>query len=495
PSSEIVMPHYLSSLGTNQNKDTLYILGGYGSRTGDQKINPGYIYDLIRYIPKTKTSEKLYSYENQEIEEFCLSNSMIINEEDASFYALAYSKYEYKNELKLIKGSLKKPILKIDNKTIPFNFHDIMSYVDLIYSPNQRKLYAITLFCNDNDLTNVKIYSIKAEPALEPAHNYKRNFPVEKNTKHILLYLFISIIVTVLVLIYFWRKKALSKSKKRVLISENDNKSSTTENKSNEQSTPLVEKINPNDDIIIVPSSNYAISLFGGFQVIDKNNNNITNKFTPLLKELFLLVYLKSFGAANNGISSAKLKELLWYDKSEKDARNNRAVNIARLKSLLESVGNITVSKSTGYWMVHINGDSLNIDYLSFLNITQNTSHKKEDIIHLMQILKRGDFLQNVTYEWLDKFKADVSENVINVLINYTNSNRTICNPSFLIQIADAVLLFDSINEEALSIKCKSLMKNGKHSLAKKTYDVFVKEYKVLYNEDYSLSFSNITND
>lgn len=497
PDNQILYPHYLSAIGANTNKDTLYIFGGYGSQTGDQKINPGYIYNLNRYVPKTKKIEKIHTFENPEIEEFCFSNSMIINQEDFSFYALAYSKYEYKNELKLIKGSLKEPSLVIDDKVIPFNFHDIMSYVDIIYSAQQRKFYAITLFHSDNNTTSVQIYSIMADPALEPATYYEKNNPQPATSYKLYIYLLIVLVLGIITYIIV-RKKSVKNTVSETLTFEKDK--AIDPNSGQPNTTSPLPKGESNtktssEDIVIVPKNDYSISLFGGFQVIDSNEKNITNKFTPLLKELFLLVFLKSCGQSNNGISSDKLKEILWYDKSDKDARNNRAVNIARLKSLLASVGNITVSKSTGYWMIEINDTTLNIDYSSFMEITQKNNHKKEDIIHLMQIIKRGDFLQNVAYDWLDKYKADVSGDIIDVLLNYANDHKNNFDDALIIQIADAILLFDSVNEEALSIKCKSLVKNGKHSIAKKTYDIFLKEYNTLYGEDYSLSFNSIISD
>ena len=57
------------------------------------------------------------------------------------------------------------------------------------------------------------------------------------------------------------------------------------------------------------------------------------------------------------------------------------------------------------------------------------------------------------------------------------------------IQIADAVLEFDPINEAAIRFKCKSLVKMGKHSLAKSTFDAFAEEYRALYGEKYKESF------
>lgn len=497
PDNKIITPHYLSSLGTSINKDTLFILGGYGSISGDQKINPGYVYDLIRYLPETNSVEKIFTYENPAIEEFCLSNSMIINFKDSSFYVLAYSKYEYKNKLKLVKGSLNKPVLEVDDNVIEFNFHDIMSYVDIIYVPTLNKIYAITIFYNDKEITNAKIYSILAEPALRPANQYLKKISSFNKTNSQKLILFLVVLVVVILALLIWRKKLHSKNHNKP--SKNIPSQQSLSNAQDDTDIALKEtnasnqkEILNHEDVVLNTKNNYAISLFGGFQVICNSGNNITNKFTPLLKELFLLVFLKSLGESNNGISSTKLKEILWYDKSEKDARNNHAVNIARLKNILGEIGDISLSKTTGYWLIEINDSLIKTDYTSYLHITQLSHRTKEQILDLIHIIKRGDFLHNVNYEWLDKYKAEVSASIIDVLMNFANEHKNDCDPSFLIQIAETVMIFDSVNEDALIIKCNSLIKDGKHSIAKKTYDIFSKEYQTLYGEPYSLEFCEI---
>ncbi len=480
PDKNILCPRYLAALGTAN--DTLYLLGGYGSISGKQKINPGYVYDLVRIIPGTKEVEKVYSVNDPGIEEFCLSNSMIIDTETSEFYALAYSKYEYKNNLKLIRGSLKTPRITVDNKTISFNFHDIMSYVNLLYSPTQRKLYAITLFYNDKGITSIKIYSISYPPEIsnktakdkKPTHS---GIPFALGSGLIILGIILAVIL-------FIRRQKQGKPENTT-----DAKSGLKPAHKNRVTTNNKKP----DTAIPEPECNYSIMLFGGFNVVDNKNNTITNQFTPLLKELFLLIYLNSKGKDRIGISSSKLKEILWYDKSDKDAGNNQAVNIARLKVLLKKIGNnITISKSTGYWEIVYGENKILSDYDEFIRITQLKQPNKQDIIKLIQITKKGGLLQNLNYDWLDSFKADVSNQIIDLFNNFNESEIAASDRELLIKIADTMFLFDPVNEDALSIKCIVLSKMGKHSLAKNTYNHFIKEYKVLYNEDYALSFNQI---
>jgi len=58
-----------------------------------------------------------------------------------------------------------------------------------------------------------------------------------------------------------------------------------------------------------------------------------------------------------------------------------------------------------------------------------------------------------------------------------------------LIEIADKIFLFDSVDEVAMEIKCKALIQLGKHSLAKDCYENFVKEYGLLYNQPFAKSY------
>jgi hypothetical protein len=42
PGGDFLAPRYLSALGTTKTGDTAYIIGGYGSREGDQVLSPKY---------------------------------------------------------------------------------------------------------------------------------------------------------------------------------------------------------------------------------------------------------------------------------------------------------------------------------------------------------------------------------------------------------------------------------------------------------------------
>ena len=234
-----------------------------------------------------------------------------------------------------------------------------------------------------------------------------------------------------------------------------------------------------------------AIYLFGHFQVIDKEGIDITRLFTPLLKELFLVISIHTI-KNGKGMSSESLNEILWHNKSEKDAKNNRAVNIAKLKTILEKTGGCAMSKESGSWQLQAD-ESVYIDYRKFVSLLQSHPEPgKEYIEKLTVVTKRGGFLTQTEYTWLDDIKSEISNSAIDLFLGFVKTQDVCSNPEWLIEIINCVFYFDPLNEDALIYKCKALICLKRHTLANNIYLKFIKEYKTIYGEDFSKSFHEI---
>jgi hypothetical protein len=240
----------------------------------------------------------------------------------------------------------------------------------------------------------------------------------------------------------------------------------------------------------IQKSKENSILLFGGFQVFDQKGKDITAQFTPLPKKLFLFIMLHSL-RNEKGVSSSALYETFWFDKSVESARNNRAVNIVKLKSLLENLDTASISKETGYWKFDINPSRIYIDYYKYLRIIRSSTElTREHIVDLLSIVEGRPFLSNTNADWLDPFKSEISNEIIDTFLSYIG--RSDDDPEFLLHLTNCIFIFDAVSEEALKVQCRLLIKQGKHSLAKKAYSKFINEYKQLYDEEYAMSFNQI---
>lgn len=468
-------PRYLAGLGVNKTGDTAYVIGGYGSASGQQIVNPRNLYDMMRFSVKDKSFKKLFTIDVKD-EDFVFANSLVINEKSRSYYGLIFPQHKFNSSIQLIQGSLDKASYHLVGDTIPFLFHDIHSYADLGYFPHSGKFLAVTLF-RENDRTRIKIYSLLSPP--EPLADKVVEI------SHVNYFLWIGGIcaaglgLTLATVIVRRRKKVIIPIPSKV-VNDLPVIAHHTE-------PEFVEE----DDHTRTSNSN-AIFLFGDLQLFTPDGNEITKYFTPLLKELFLVILLYSV-KLDRGVSSEKLNEILWFDKSEKSARNNRSVNIAKLKSLLDKMGHCHLSKDTGYWKIEIDYTNILVDYHNYLNIVCNkTRLNKQRIIQLTYITQRGNFLSNIEYEWLDAFKSEVSNEIIDSYIQFANSVQIADDPEFLIKLANDIFYFDPVNEEAMILKCKALAHIGKHSLAKNTFESFNKEYKTIYGEAFDRDFNSI---
>lgn len=472
---DVFTPRYLAGLGVNATGDTAYVIGGYGSASGQQIVNPRNIYDMMRYTAKDSTFKKLFTIDVKK-EDFAFANSLVINQKEKSFYGLIFPQHKFNSSLQLIQGSLDKAAYTLVGDTIPYQFHDIHSYADISYFPQSGQFVTVTLFREDKQ-TRIKIYSLLSPPESVLAD--------VQQAKQMSYWIWVALAAGLMVLALVYRRK------KRMITSldviKPAEEPATLPVKQQEPEPVAVEETEYRNG-----SNKNAIFLFGDLQLFTPDGNEITKYFTPLLKELFLLIILYSI-KLDRGVSSEKLNEILWFDKSEKSARNNRSVNIAKLKSLLEQMGHCPLSKDTGYWKIEIDYNAISVDYRNYLNIVSNKNKlDKQKILQLTHITQRGNFLSNIEYEWLDTFKSEVSNEIIDSYLQYANGTQIADDPEFLIKLANDIFYFDPVNEEAMILKCKALSHLGKHSLAKNAFENFNKEYKAIYGEAFERDFHSI---
>lgn len=237
-----------------------------------------------------------------------------------------------------------------------------------------------------------------------------------------------------------------------------------------------------------------AIYLFGQFEAFDREGNDITKQFTPLLKELFLLLIVHSM-KDGKGISSDSLYDALWSDKAPKDAKNNFSVNMVKLKGVLEKIGGFHIGKEPGRWKLDVLEGSAWIDYEAFTKLTGRPGSEGPDkatVTAVLEIVQRGAFLRTTHYEWLDDVKFQVADATTGLLLRYMSSADRHTEADFILRAANAIFLFDNLNEEALTYKCRILNQQGRHSLARDAYEKFAKEYRESYGQEYGTAFVDV---
>ena len=457
-----IQPRYLSATGFMSNREML-VFGGYGSKTGRQELSPEYYYDLYSFNLNDYSFKKLWTLDKPTTP-FVPCEALIPDLQSRSFYTLVYNNGNYSTFLHLAKFGIDKNELQLFDDSISYNFLDIQSWSTLFLDKKTSQLIAVT-----SHNSEVSLYSI-AYPPLMPEDVYQR---VSGNAKWF-IWLIFCLLSSVIFFgsILFFRKKKLKKQK-----------------------TGLYEQVEHPNILSIVPGERKTISsihFMGGFQVYDRKGNNITSAFSPTLKQLFLFIFLHTI-KNRKGVSSAKLDEVLWYDKLGESARNNRNVNISKLRSILDEIGGLEMSNENSFWKIKIENLTF-CDYTEILDsLTKAKSNTltESEINELISLLTFGEFLPEIHSEWMDVFKSQFANDTIDGLSSLFNEKEVKNNLSLRYHLAECILVYDPLNDEAFSIKCSVLYHLGKKGMAKNLYDSYCREYIQVLGTDYAASFND----
>ena len=472
--SPAISPRYSSAAAIVG--DELYLFGGRGNRQGKQEFNAHFYYELCAINLKTGKSRCVWK-KRQSTDILMMASSMYFEPSDSSFYAVSMKDG----------GSLWKVFMN-DSVWVEISkpIHNDLVYQDCDFSfyssPAHRKLYLVMDKILSDRTHDVAIYSINT-----PLLNDNEIMQVaDKSLTPVWLWWLCGIVLLGGAFFFIYRIKC---GKNRAIsedIKSSDTPVETFHFSESVEETVEVEKF--------FDRSRSAISLLGTFNVRDKDGNDITGAFTPRLKSLLVLLVLYT-EKNKQGILTKKVTDILWSDKEEEAARNNRNVTLRKLRVLLEKVGDVEIISDMGFLCIRW-GEGVFCDYRMALECIRQFKEKNEEhgddklLNQILEILLYGPLLSNTIVDWLDEFKDSYSSLSIDLLRNLLNVQRN--NYDTVLRIADILFLHDPLSEEALVAKCSVLFAQGKKGIVKSVYDRFCKEYKDSLGEEYKVPLCNL---
>lgn len=237
------------------------------------------------------------------------------------------------------------------------------------------------------------------------------------------------------------------------------------------------------------------ITCFGGLKVIGVDGHDICRKFSPKIRQLFVLILLHSMGE-RKGISSKELSEHLWPGMGLQNAKNTRGTNIQNLKAILASGSGIKLVFQDKLWFFEF-PENYFIDYVFVENWLKETRQASFDNLIvklpvLLSVLKKGNLLSNVTESWLDPFINQMAAQIVEYgeyLFRVLPEGK--CD-LLLLEISEVISINDPLNEPALRKRISVLTRQGKLGLAHQVYETFGKLYFELYSEKYPTDFKSM---
>lgn len=473
---------------------TLYIFGGRGCPSGRQELSPRNYYDLYAVNLLTQQVNKIWETSQTPANgDFQPGENMIYDPKKDCFYFFCTQQGGT-----LMRLDTQAPHFEPMSLPMGLKLESQYLYTNLYYSPKQEKLFVAIHQADVSGKAELNIYELNFPPI--PVLSFKQpDFAIGKAGKGNHFYIWLSVIGGLLVIIGIWafyykkkrdeiqRVKSTAKSAgemETVSLQMQEVTASSPKEKPEIKIEMPINTETPTFDNY--DFSKGCVCFFGGFRVIDKDGNDITAAFTPTLKALLILLILYT-GRDPKGIIGNKLIQLLWYDKTEESAKNNRNVYMSKLRGLLEKVGDIRILNQNGFWSILFE-EGVICDYLEALHLYRGNN--SQDLEKLVELLLHGMMLPNMEIDWIDTFKNDFSNSTIDLLCRLLR--REDLSDALKLKIADTLFQHDYINEEALCVKCRILSQQGKKGLAKTVYDAFCKEYAASLGTEYKYSLMEI---
>ncbi|MFW5823292.1 MAG: LamG domain-containing protein, partial [Tangfeifania sp.] len=241
---------------------------------------------------------------------------------------------------------------------------------------------------------------------------------------------------------------------------------------------------------IHLPKKNDAnqINLFGGFRAINKQGDDISALFTPKVKELFLFVL---FGTLKNenGAPVSEINGQLWPGLPTKKVTNNRAVTLNKLRKILQDIEGVGIVSSNGYLFLKME-EPFFCDYAEAYHLCQVPGGiSKQQLETFFHLIKKGRFLKEHHWTWLDEMRGYTESQVIDNLLKLASVYKKENKPHLADALARRILEYDDLNEEAIYLQIWTLQQSNNTHLAKFHFDSFRTKFSESIGESYALSY------
>lgn len=475
-SGDRIIPRYFSGMAVNKNREHIYVFGGMGNESGEQSVGRNYLHDLYLLDRKQQSVRRLW--QNASDHRLVVARDMILTPDEKYIYALCYPEYLSDTYLQLYRLTVDDGTMKALGDSIPMRSEEIMTNANLYYNSLTHEYYCTTTEFDKKGHTVIRTYVLSAPPvSLDEIRSYGSRSSLE------IRWLWIMAGIGVLLLaggVLFVRKK---RGKQRNAVLESSSVlMSPPVGREPDKSVQGKETLAKEDfeSSLVRPN---AVYLFGPFTVIDRNGRDITHLFSSRLRQGFIYILLHS---THNGVLSASLNEVFWPDKPDDKVKNLKGVTINQIRKNLAELDGVELVHDKGYFRLVFT--DCYCDYFRFRTLKNAEEVENE----LGILLMRGKFLDGMDAGMMDHFKQKVEEFLSSFLPLEIERLYQQHKYDAVIRFCNVLFRVDPVNELALAYGMHALNHTGSSQEAILQYSLFVREYRQMMNEEYSISYAEL---
>ena len=477
---KLVPRSYAAVTKTNSPGEYL-VFGGYGNASGQQELGPQCLYDLYRLNINDGRLEKQWNMLNV-AENFIPMGSVTVTEQNPALYVLGFPPFLNGTYLKLYRISIEKPGYSVVSDTIHFYFDEVRSKASLFFFRKTQEFYAVIKTPISRDSTSYKIFSLNYPPVSRSMMSTTlKTVLANPGTWISAMYWMVGVLLMFLIYLLVWLLKKLHDAQES-LEAEDQLNSLVGDRK------PFRSDYN-DKNLTELPQQN-AIYLFGEFRIYDADGLDISHHFSTKLRQLFLSVLL--MGSDEKGITNEKLNSIHWTYHSPESAKNNRNVNLKKLRDLLTNLKGVQISHLDGSWLLRLSPDVFcDYHYLQKKIKSGFQPLNRGEFERIIHLLAQGIFVPDERMPWLDPFSSQFLTALLDYLFLLTDSFEKDKNPEAIYRIANIILKCDPLNEEAFKLKIEALVMLKNHNQAFLDYEYFTRGYEKMYGIQFPLSFKS----
>ncbi|MGV8138617.1 MAG: hypothetical protein AB2L20_25725 [Mangrovibacterium sp.] len=457
-SGDPITPRFFAGMGELSGQ--LLLFGGVGNKTGDQSLGKIYYYDCYSIDLKNKHIRKLWDIDRGNIK-LVSTRDLIMSEDKSDFYTLCYPEYISKTYIKLYKYNIKTGEHVVLGDSIPIVSEEIQTNANLYLNSNTNELYCVVQEVRRGK-TDISVYSID-NPPISAGELYVK--PPRSN--RLAFFLFGGGGIALVCIGGF----VLLRKRKRV--NAND-------------AAPGLSRPPKTEE----PVKN-AVFIFGGFTVLNRNGQDCSHLFSPLVKKLFLIILLRQ--GKEEGITSEEIYDLLWPTKPQKNAKNLKGVSIHKLRTILSDLDGIELVLDKQHFRLQL-AEPFYCDYFDLESLSQVTAEEIDDHNYgrLIGIVSRGPFLQQEDGEYFDRYKRDFADHLLVLVPDILKLYYAAGEFSRVIKLAGVLDQVDELNECAFYYTINGCLRLNDELSAKKHYNNYLLRYKKLQGEDYNILYPEV---
>ncbi|MCL3779210.1 hypothetical protein EMN47_02310 [Prolixibacteraceae bacterium JC049] len=478
---DFIPPRHYASIASCDNDSCFFLFGGYGNNSGQQELGSKCLFDLYHINPISGKVKQVWS-DKQSTENFIPTAQAISDEKEESLYSLSFHPFLNSTLLRLFKVSLNAPSYTIVSDTLHFSFDDNKSRARLFFNNETQEFVAAVSKRLPNDSTQVNLYTLTYPPISEK--NITASYESvltnpDKFPKYIYYVVIGLLLLTTWLFFWFLRRVVRSDSGKAKTHKVNEHFFiDDSENYTKEELKKATAS----------PKANY-LQLLGEFRALDRDGNDITKLFTPKIQQLFLFILVNNIDR-KTGVPSKLIDQTIWPYHTPQSAKNNRSVNIKKLRTVLEKIDGISLDYVEPLWQVTFEKSSL-CDLIFILKRISKSGKKLKysSLEKRLSRISKGVMAPVIQEEWYEKFANQVTTQMHEYLFDSIDRIGIKSHPAVTRRLARTILKLESLNEEAIKVFILSLIRLKKHSQAHNEFDLFCRDYEKLYGEPYGKSF------